>query len=145
MFFAALGVVVALSGGAVAAAAQETSVANQQVGMPREFAVEIELLFAPGAARLEAPARARLDQLAGRLPPDPRAYRLVLRSLALEGNLDVGDFRLAQRRLAAVRKYLHRENGIPLERIGLFGVPEEEEAAAGGAGEAPLLVMVQLP
>jgi hypothetical protein len=100
----------------------------------------LEIAFADGAARLGPEARAALDDLATNLP---ESYRIALRSQTLEGDLEVSDWRLAQRRLAVVQTYLHREKNIPLEHIGLYGVPGETVAAS--TGEPPLLVVVRFP
>ena len=42
-----------------------------------------------------------------------------------------------------MQKYLHRDKNIPLEHIGLHGVPGETVAAS--TGEPPLLVVVRFP
>jgi hypothetical protein len=101
----------------------------------------LEITFAEGAARLDPEARAALDDLTTNLP---ERYRIALRSQTLEGDLEASDWRLAQRRLAVVQKYLHREKNIPLEHIGLYGVPGGE-AVAAATGEPPLLVVVRFP
>lgn len=94
-----------------------------------------ELRFDSGAAVLTPSTRASLDRLAARMRGDNAGCRVELRAVP-----GAAPDRLAQKRAAAVRRYLSREQGIGDHRIS--NPSGAAITLAEGAGGRPRCVLV---
>jgi outer membrane protein OmpA-like peptidoglycan-associated protein len=106
----------------------ERVVVAEPTGEAREDAV-LELYFESGAAELTAEARAVLAGACDRLFTGDSDYHLEVQGHADASGSPTANLRLAERRAEVVRDYLHREQGVPLDRMEVVPLGARAPAA----------------
>lgn len=101
-----------------------------------EGSVAARLLFEAGSVELTPRARARLDELAGTLGNGNLRIRMELRGHTDGTGHDDENYRIGLARAESVRRYLHRNAGIPLDRIAIVSrgaaAPVADDATPAG-------------
>lgn len=108
----------------------------------------LEIMFDAGAAALTEEARASLDRMYERLIEEAADFYLEVQGHTDPTGSPAANHRLAEQRAEAVREYLHREKGIPFERIGVTAhgsaVPVAHNHTPGGREQNRRVVVVVL-
>lgn len=108
----------------------------------------LEVQFETGTARLTQQARAELDRMYERLLARVQDFFLDIQGHTDPTGNEAANLLLAEQRAEAVRHYLHREKGVPLDRIGVtpFGsaVPVASNHTPSGREQNRRAVVVVL-
>lgn len=94
---------------------------------PEETIVAVR--FDPGAAALDSESRETLDRMRESLPAGDGACYLELQGHTDASGHEAANVRLSRLRAEAVRAYLHREQGVPLDCMGVVPLGSSAPAA----------------
>jgi OOP family OmpA-OmpF porin len=110
---------------------QLPSAPAEEVRAPADEEVYVidQLRFASGSTTLRSEARAVLDQLVERLRLQDLAYTLEVYGHTDSRGSASANLELGRRRALAVRDYLHRDGGLPLQRISTTSLGESLPSA----------------
>jgi outer membrane protein OmpA-like peptidoglycan-associated protein len=132
---------------ALARAREAEQVAAGRLQPETVYVVE-GLRFPPGTTALDPEARSILDQLAERLAMENAGYYLEVQGHADASGSEAANLQIGRARAEEVERYLHREKGIPLHRIGVvsFGstAPAADNRTEEGRSQNRRVVVVVL-
>lgn len=117
---------------------------------PEQESSVLELQFDHGTAVLTEEARADLDRMYERLLAEATDFFLEVQGHSDPTGSEPANLRLAEQRAEVVRDYLHREKGVPLERMDVTAhgsaVPVAHNRTPGGRElNRRVVVVVLLP
>jgi len=92
----------------------------------------VEVPFAAGGAALTPASRSILDRMSDAFPDDRTDYYLEIQGHTDPSGSETANLELAEQRAEAVRRYLHRERGVPLAAMGVVPLGSSAPAADNG-------------
>lgn len=109
----------------------------------------VEVPFAAGGAALTPASRSILDRMSDAFPDDRTDYYLEIQGHTDPSGSETANLRLAEQRAEAVRRYLHRERGVPMAAMGVVplgsSAPAADNATPAGRERNRRAVVVFLP
>jgi outer membrane protein OmpA-like peptidoglycan-associated protein len=93
------------------------------------------LSFGPSSAALDEEAVEALDRLAERLATEDDGWYHEVRGHADGSGSEEANLRLGRARAESVRRYLHEEKGVPLDRLGVVSLGSSAPVADDGTPE----------
>ena len=109
----------------------------------------VEVSFAAGGAALTPASRSILDRMSDAFPDDRTDYYLEIQGHTDPSGSETANLELAEQRAEAVRRYLHRERGVPMAAMGVVplgsSAPAADNATLAGRERNRRAVVVFLP